>query len=67
MQKLLNLCSKYAVDQSLTYNAKKSFSLCCIPRTVKISRPQLYLNTLVIPHVSGCKYLGNIIVKRTVT
>ena len=23
MQKLLNLCSKYAVDHSLTYNAKK--------------------------------------------
>ena len=51
MQKLLNLCSKYAVDHSLTYNAKKSCSLCFIPRTVKISRPQLYLDTLVIPHV----------------
>ena len=47
MQKLLNLCSKYAVDHSLTYNAKKSFSLCYIPRTVKIRRPQLYLDTLV--------------------
>ena len=35
MQKLLNLCSKYAVDNSLTYNAKKSFSLCFIPRIEK--------------------------------
>ena len=61
MQKLLNLCSKYAVDHSLTYNAKKPFSLCFIPRTVKISRPQLYLDTLVIPHVSDCKYLGIIV------
>ena len=67
MQKLLNLCSKYAVDHSLTYNAKKSFSLCFIPRTVKISRPQLYLNTLVIPHVSECKYLDIIVCQRTVT
>ena len=61
MQKLLNLCSKCAVGHFLTYNAKKSFSLCFIPRTVKISRPQLYLNTLVIPHVSECKYLGVIV------
>ena len=57
MQKLLNLCSKYAVDHSLTYNAKKSFSLCFIPRTVKISRPQyLSVNILVL-----------LFVKRTVT
>ena len=39
MQKLLNLCLKYTVDHSLTYSAKKSFLLCFIPRTVKISRP----------------------------
>ena len=64
MQKLLNLCSKYAVDHSLTYNAKKSFSLCFIPRTVNISRPQLYLDTLVIPHVSECKYLGIIVCQK---
>ena len=64
MQKLLNLCSKYAVDHSLTHNAKKSFLLCFIPRTVKISRPQLYLDTLVIPHVSECKYLGIIVCQK---
>ena len=43
MQKLLNLCSKYVVDHSLTYNAEKSFSLCFIPRTVKISRPPWHM------------------------
>ena len=43
---------------SLTCNAKKSFSLCFISRIVKISRPQLYLDTLVMPHVSECKYHG---------
>ena len=64
MRKLLNLCSKYAVDHSLIYNAKKFFSLCFIPRTVKISRPQLYLDTLVIPHVSECKYLGIIVCQK---
>ena len=58
------ICSKYAVDHSLTYDAKKSFSLCFLPRTLKISRPQLYLDTLVIPHVSECKYLGIIVCQK---
>ena len=66
MQKLLNLCSKYAVDHSLTYNVNKSFSLCFIPANVKISRPQLYLDMLGTPHVSECKYLGIIVFKTTV-
>ena len=61
MQKLWNLCSKYAVDHSLTYKAKKSVSLCFLWRTAKIGRPQLYLDTLVIPHVSECKYLAIIV------
>ena len=64
MQKLLNLCSKYAVDHSLTYNAKKSFSLYFLPRTVKISRPQLYLDTLVIPRVSERKYISIIVCQK---
>ena len=34
MQKLLNLCSKYAVDHSLTYNAKKEKS---VKLTIKMS------------------------------
>ena len=64
MQKLLNLCSKCAVDHSLTYNTKMSFSLCYIHRTARISRPKLYLDTLVILHVSECKYLGIIVCQK---
>ena len=62
MQKLLNLCTKYAVDHSLSYNVKMFFSLCFIPRTVEINRSQLYLDILVIPHDSECKYLGTRII-----
>ena len=43
---------------------KKVVLLCFIPKTVKISRPQLYLDTLVIPHVSECKYLGIIVCQK---
>ena len=60
MQKLLGTCSKYAIDHSLTYNAKKSFSLCFIPGTLKFGRPKLYIDNLLIPNVSECKYLGTI-------
>ena len=35
-----------------------------LPRTVKISRPQLYLDTLVIPHVSESNYLGIIVCQK---
>ena len=61
MQKLLCICSKYAIAHSLTYNAKKMFSLCSIPGTLKFGRPALYMYDLLIPNVSECKYLGTII------
>ena len=35
-----------------------------LPSTVKISRPQLYLDTLEFPHVSECKYLGIIVCQK---
>ena len=64
MQKLLVKCSTYAIDHSLTYNAKKMFSLCFIPSILKFGRPALYTNDLLIPNVSGCKYLGTIICQK---
>ena len=35
MQKLLNVCSKYATKHSLSYNASKSYSLCFKATTIK--------------------------------
>ena len=67
MQKLLNLCSKYAVDHSLTYNARNSYSISFIHSTVKIKRPKLFLDTLVIPLVSKCKCLSIIVCQKNVT
>ena len=64
MQKLLGICSKYAIDHSLTYSAKKSFSLCFIPGTLKFDRPELYMDNLLITNVSECKYLGSIICQK---
>ena len=64
MQNLLGLCSKYVIDHSLIYNAKQSFSLCFIPGTLKFGRPELYIDNLLIPNVSECKYLGTIICQK---
>ena len=64
MQKLLGICSKYAIDHSYTMT-KKLFSLCFIPGTLKFGRPALYImDDLQIPNVSERKYLGTIICQK---
>ena len=58
MQKLLDMCSSYAIEHLLTYNGSKSFSLCIKPKHIKFHAPCFYLNRLEIPRVDQCKYLG---------
>ena len=58
MQKLLDMCSTYATEHLLTYNGSKSYSLCFMPRHIKLYAPCFYLNKLEIPKVDQCKYLG---------
>ena len=58
MQKLLNVCSNYATEHSLSYNANKSYSLCFKATTIKFERPTLYFGQMSIPNVTDCRYLG---------
>ena len=58
MQKLLDMCSTYATEHSLTYNGSKSHSLCFKPKHIKLYAPCFYLNKLEIPKVDQCKYLS---------
>ena len=58
MQKLLDMCSIYAIEHLLTYNGCKSYSLCFKPKHIKFYTPCFYLNKLEIPKVDQCKYLG---------
>ena len=60
----LSICSKYAINNSLTYNAKKSFSLCFILGALKCGRLEQYMDNLLIPNVSQCKYLSTIICQK---
>ena len=66
MQKLLNVCSKYATKHSLSYNANKSYSLCFKATTIKFKGPTLHIGQINIPNVTDCRYLGiTISVKKT--
>ena len=53
MQKLLNVCSKYATE----YNANKSYSLCLKATTIKFERPTLHIGQINIQNVTDCRYL----------
>ena len=61
MQHLVDLCSVYATNHQLSYNATKSFSLCFKRNRIKIKPPDFALGEKVIPSVDQCKYLGIII------
>ena len=58
MQQLLNVCSKYATEHSLSYNATKSYSLCFKATTIKFERPTQHFGQISIPNVTDCRYLG---------
>ena len=58
MQKLLNVCSNYVTEHSLSYNSNKSYSLCFKATTIKFERPTLYFGQMSIPNVTDCRYLG---------
>ena len=58
MQKMLNVCSNYATEHSLSYNANKSFSLCFKATTIKSERPTLHFGQISIPNIKDCRYLG---------
>ena len=58
MQKLLNVCLKYATEHSLSYNANKSYSLCFNATTIKFERQTLHFGRINILNVTDCRYLG---------
>ena len=39
MQSLLDICNSYATEHVLTYNSRKSYSLCFKPKHIKLNRP----------------------------
>ena len=61
MSQLLEICSNFAISQSLTCNTKKSMCMWFTPKSINFVKPSFMLNDNVIPYVENCKYLGTVI------
>ena len=59
LQKLLDICDRFAKDVDLTYNTKKSFCICVKPKMYKnLYIPKIFLNGSMLPFTPSHKYLG---------
>ena len=59
MQKLLNVCNSYGIENDIIYHKKKSVCMLFKPRCFKgITGPKLYLDGSFLSYVSSHKYLG---------
>ncbi len=62
LQKLLNICSDFAYDNSVVFNEEKTKLMCCRPKMFsKLHVPNINLNGKAIPIVAQKKYLGIIV------
>ena len=59
LQKLLDICSDYAMDNTITYNESKTKCVCFKPKSLhKLQVPPIYLNSSQLKFESCVKYLG---------
>ena len=59
LSELLGMCSRYAEDNAILFNAKKSKLVCFKPRIMsKLHVPKIYLNDDDVLLVDKVKYLG---------
>ena len=55
LQKLIDICYNYSVQNSLTFNPTKSV---CVVFKPKLYCPPMVLNAVPLPYVDSVKYLG---------
>ena len=55
LQKLIDICYNYSVQNSLTFNPTKSV---CVVFKLKLYCPPMVLNAVPLPYVDSVKYLG---------
>lgn len=62
LQKLINMCAKFADDNYIVFNVKKSHCMCIKPKCLKTLRaPTIYLNNQSFSYIEKTKYLGVIL------
>ena len=64
MRNMLLICSEYAAEHNITYNAKKSKMVLFGPNqnAQTHGRPQFFIDTQVIEYVNSYTHLGNVLV-----
>ena len=58
LQKLIDICYNYSVQNSLTFNPTKSVCVVFEPKKFKLYCPLMVLNAAPLPYVDSVKYLG---------
>ena len=58
LQRLLNICFDYAVDNDIMFNQKKSQCVVFKPDKFKLSSPEIVLDGSSLNYVDDIKYLG---------
>ena len=58
LQKLINICYDFSLQNNLTFNSSKSFCMVFKPRLYKLSCPRFYMNNEKLDYTDSIKYLG---------
>ena len=57
LQKLINICYDFSMQNNLSFNSSKSFCMVFKPRLYKLSSPSLYMSTEKLEYTNSTKYL----------
>ena len=58
LQKLINICYDFSMQNTLSFNSSKSVCMVFKPRLYKLSSPSLYMSTEKLEYTNSTKYLG---------
>ena len=57
-QELLHICHNYSISVDVNFNILKSFCIAFTPKPLKLSLPQVAINSAYSPYTDSIKYLG---------
>ena len=58
LQKLINICYDFSIQNNLSFNSTKSFCMVFKPRLYNLLCPTFCMNTEILVYAANIKYLG---------
>ena len=58
LQKLINICYDFSIQNNLSFNSTKSFCMVLKSRLYNLVCPTFYMNTEILDYAANIKYLG---------